>query len=145
MDLELRPGRWRSSLEADYFLEWVFLWVARLVAPGQSAPLGRDFRFHGAKLLRAAAGGRRMDPPGRESVRPRLIERSTATMAPTSPALRGTDQTETDQDLERLPLAQTVPGEVAGFETLDGPLRLGTLDVRRPAKTAGATTREAMG
>jgi hypothetical protein len=56
--LELRPGRWHSSLEADYFLERVFPRVERLVAQDLPVLLRMDSGFDSARLLFAAAGER---------------------------------------------------------------------------------------
>lgn len=56
--LELRPGRWHSSLEADYFLERVFPRVERLVDPKAGVLLRMDSGFDSARLLFAAAGER---------------------------------------------------------------------------------------
>lgn len=49
--LELRPGRWHSSLETEYFLERLFPRVERLVAPEQALLLCKDSGFDSAKLL----------------------------------------------------------------------------------------------
>jgi hypothetical protein len=54
--LELRPGRWHSSLEADYFLERVFPRVERLVSAEEAPVLLRmDSGFDSARLLFAVA------------------------------------------------------------------------------------------
>jgi hypothetical protein len=53
--LELRPGRWHSSLEIDYFLERLFPRVERLVAPSLAVLLRKDSGFDSAKLLFAVA------------------------------------------------------------------------------------------
>jgi hypothetical protein len=53
--LELRPGRWHSSLEIDYFLERLFPRVERLVAPTLPVLLRKDSGFDSAKLLFAIA------------------------------------------------------------------------------------------
>ena len=53
--LELRPGRWHSSLEIDYFLERLFPRVERLVAPNLPVLLRKDSGFDSAKLLFAVA------------------------------------------------------------------------------------------
>lgn len=67
--LELRPGRWHSSLETEYFLERLLPRVERLVAPEQAVLLRKDSGFDSAKLLfqvaaekaRWAVLGRRFD------------------------------------------------------------------------------------
>lgn len=53
--LELRPGRWHSSLEIEYFLERLFPRVERLVSPEQAVLLRKDSGFDSAKLLFAVA------------------------------------------------------------------------------------------
>jgi hypothetical protein len=53
--LELRPGRWHSCLEAEYFLERVFPRVERLVDPAEAVLLRMDSGFDSARLLFAAA------------------------------------------------------------------------------------------
>lgn len=49
--LELRPGRWHSSLETDYFMERLFPRVERLVAPEHAVLYRKDSGFDSAKLL----------------------------------------------------------------------------------------------
>jgi hypothetical protein len=53
--LELRPGRWHSSLEIDYFLERLLPRVERLVPAEQPVLLRKDSGFDSAKLLFAVA------------------------------------------------------------------------------------------
>jgi hypothetical protein len=53
--LELRPGRWHSSLEIEYFLERLLPRVERLVPAEQAVLLRKDSGFDSAKLLFAAA------------------------------------------------------------------------------------------
>lgn len=53
--LELRPGRWHSSLEIDYFLERLLPRVERLVPADQAVLMRKDSGFDSAKLLFAAA------------------------------------------------------------------------------------------
>lgn len=53
--LELRPGRWHSSLETDYFLERLLPRVERLVSAEQPVLLRKDSGFDSAKLLFAVA------------------------------------------------------------------------------------------
>ena len=49
--LELRPGRWHSSLEIEYFLERLLPRVERLVSSAESVLLRKDSGFDSAKLL----------------------------------------------------------------------------------------------
>ena len=53
--LELRPGRWHSSLEIEYFLERLLPRVERLVPAEQAVLMRKDSGFDSAKLLFAAA------------------------------------------------------------------------------------------
>ena len=53
--LELRPGRWHSSLEIEYFLERLLPRVERLVPVEQAVLLRKDSGFDSAKLLFAVA------------------------------------------------------------------------------------------
>ncbi len=53
--LELRPGRWHSSLEIEYFLERLLPRVERLVSAEQAVLMRKDSGFDSAKLLFAAA------------------------------------------------------------------------------------------
>ncbi|AEF99269.1 IS1380 family transposase [Methylomonas methanica] len=53
--LELRPGRWHSSLEIEYFLERLLPRVERLVPTDQAVLMRKDSGFDSAKLLFAVA------------------------------------------------------------------------------------------